>query len=157
MSSSKPGRTQALNFFGVRSRSGHEKVILVDSPGYGNRGRPEWGMLFDHYIQTRKELRCTYILIHGHHGLTEDDRFMLRFLEIEAEKRNFKVQPVLTHVNLLQYPLLTEMAEKSQRLIAQLAPSVLPVLYTSGASKDKLRYGGTDLRRSIIEHCGLKS
>ena len=30
-------------------------MVLVDAPGYGARGRPEWGSLFDHYLATRKE------------------------------------------------------------------------------------------------------
>jgi hypothetical protein len=30
-----------LNFFDVGGR-----MVLVDAPGYGDRGRPEWGALF---------------------------------------------------------------------------------------------------------------
>jgi GTP-binding protein len=47
------GRTQTLNFYRVGSAPG--KLILVDAPGYGARGRPEWGEVFDHYVDTRKE------------------------------------------------------------------------------------------------------
>lgn len=50
------GRTQALNFFcAKRLNGGGLASILVDAPGYGARGRPEWGKLFDYYIRNRKE------------------------------------------------------------------------------------------------------
>jgi hypothetical protein len=49
----KQGRTRALNFFRVGAPPG--KLVVVDAPGYGARGRPEWGELFDKYLETRKE------------------------------------------------------------------------------------------------------
>lgn len=50
---SHQGRTRELNFFRVGAEPG--KLILVDAPGYGARGRPQWGDMFDKYIETRKE------------------------------------------------------------------------------------------------------
>jgi len=47
------GHTKTLNFYRVGKEPG--KITLVDTPGYGARGRPEWGELFDHYINNRKE------------------------------------------------------------------------------------------------------
>lgn len=35
------GHTKMLNFFDVPNQ-----MVLVDAPGYGERGRPEWGELF---------------------------------------------------------------------------------------------------------------
>ena len=54
------GRTRVLNFFRVGAPPG--KLILVDAPGYGARGRAEWGKLFDGYLETRKECACYFIL-----------------------------------------------------------------------------------------------
>ena len=51
--SSKAGRTRSLNFF--RVGPGQGSLVLVDAPGYGARGREEWGELFDHYLENRKE------------------------------------------------------------------------------------------------------
>lgn len=45
------GRTQTLNFYRVGPDPG--QLVLVDAPGYGGRGRPEWGELFDHYVDNR--------------------------------------------------------------------------------------------------------
>jgi GTP-binding protein len=50
---SPQGKTRTLNFFRVGAEPG--RLVVVDAPGYGARGRPEWGELFDHYIDTRKE------------------------------------------------------------------------------------------------------
>lgn len=47
------GHTRQLNFYRVGAPPG--KLILVDAPGYGARGRPEWGEMFDEYLQTRQE------------------------------------------------------------------------------------------------------
>ena len=47
------GHTKTLNFYQVGKAPG--KAVLVDAPGYGGRGRSEWGELFDHYIDNRKE------------------------------------------------------------------------------------------------------
>jgi GTP-binding protein len=53
LSSITQGHTKTLNFYQVGKAPG--KAVLVDAPGYGGRGRPEWGKLFDHYIDNRKE------------------------------------------------------------------------------------------------------
>ena len=42
-----------LNFFRIGPPPG--SLVLVDAPGYGERGRQEWGTLFDSYIEQRKE------------------------------------------------------------------------------------------------------
>jgi len=76
--SSKPGRTRCLDFFSVGPAPG--KVILVDAPGYGNRGRPEWGRLFDAYIQKRQELRRIYITFNAKHSVNRLDEEMLSHL-----------------------------------------------------------------------------
>ena len=50
---SSKGHTQQFNFYRVGAESG--KLILVDTPGYGKRGRPEWGDMLDEYLKTRKQ------------------------------------------------------------------------------------------------------
>jgi GTP-binding protein len=49
-----------LNFYAIGNDP--PKLFLVDAPGYGARGRPEWGALFDHYIQNREEYVLDYAL-----------------------------------------------------------------------------------------------
>ncbi|KAJ3744125.1 P-loop containing nucleoside triphosphate hydrolase protein [Lentinula detonsa] len=76
--SSKAGKTRRLDFFRVGDAPG--KLILVDSPGYGDRGRPEWGLLFDSYVQKRKELRRVYITFNARHPINVRDQQMLAHL-----------------------------------------------------------------------------
>jgi GTP-binding protein len=42
-----------LNFFRIGEPPG--RLVLVDAPGYGARGRQEWGVLFDNYVEQRNE------------------------------------------------------------------------------------------------------
>ncbi|KAG8692110.1 hypothetical protein FRC08_010003 [Ceratobasidium sp. 394] len=56
--SSKAGHTRALNFFQVGADPG--RLTLVDAPGYGERGRPEWGEVFERYIGTRQRYARLY-------------------------------------------------------------------------------------------------
>lgn len=38
--------------------------MIVDAPGYGARGRPEWGRLFEYYIRNRKEWVSSPLCLH---------------------------------------------------------------------------------------------
>ena len=42
-----------LNFFRVVKEPG--RLVVVDAPGYGMRGREEWGELFEHYVDNRTQ------------------------------------------------------------------------------------------------------
>ncbi|EKM50093.1 uncharacterized protein PHACADRAFT_178716 [Phanerochaete carnosa HHB-10118-sp] len=47
-----------MDFYGVGPVS--HKLVVVDAPGYGARGKAEWGKLFQHYIEHREIVRiCT--------------------------------------------------------------------------------------------------
>jgi GTP-binding protein EngB required for normal cell division len=48
----RQGRTKTLNFYRVGDPG---QLVLVDAPGYGARGRVEWGKLFDEYIENREQ------------------------------------------------------------------------------------------------------
>ncbi|KIJ55487.1 hypothetical protein M422DRAFT_24061, partial [Sphaerobolus stellatus SS14] len=148
VTSKTAGRTQALNFFGVRDEVPPLHIVLVDAPGYGSRGRAEWGQLFDHYIQNRKELRCVYILINAQDGVVNDDKLMLSFLEESASERPFHIQPVLTKLDKLQYPAQVIVARESQAVLSQIAPTCLPIIYT-GFGKGAKRFGLDVLRISL--------
>ncbi|KAF8993791.1 hypothetical protein BDQ17DRAFT_119399 [Cyathus striatus] len=78
--SSKAGRTTTLNFVQVGPSPEIGHLVLVDAPGYGARGRPEWGEVFDHYLQTREQLKRVYILFNAKHPLNEYDHQMLEHL-----------------------------------------------------------------------------
>lgn len=46
------GRTRGLEFYRVGEPG---KLVLVDAPGYGVRGKVNWGELFNEYIETREQ------------------------------------------------------------------------------------------------------
>lgn len=79
--SSKPGKTQTLNFFLV-----NQSFYLVDVPGYGyaNVGKEEqkkFGMMVEEYLKTRSNLKRVFLLVDFRHKPTEDDLLMYNFLK----------------------------------------------------------------------------
>ncbi len=64
-----PGKTQAVNFFEIRTAdAGLSLIRLVDLPGYGYAKvskslRSEWGPLIDAYLTRRSGLRCVLLLV----------------------------------------------------------------------------------------------
>lgn len=64
-----PGKTQAINFFEIRTgEPGLSLIRLVDLPGYGyakvsKTVRREWGPLIDAYLTRRRLLRCVLLLV----------------------------------------------------------------------------------------------
>jgi len=79
--SSKPGKTQTLNFFNI-----DEQLIFVDVPGYGyakvsKKQREQFGKMIEQYLTTRKELKCVIQLIDIRHKPTQDDILMYDYLK----------------------------------------------------------------------------
>ncbi|HHJ13749.1 MAG TPA: YihA family ribosome biogenesis GTP-binding protein [Gammaproteobacteria bacterium] len=75
--SKTPGRTQQINFFGLRTGQ-----RLVDLPGYGYARVPQamkekWQRHMAEYLQKRRSLRGLVLLMDVRHPLTEHDRQML--------------------------------------------------------------------------------
>ncbi len=79
--SSKPGKTQALNFYLVNN-----SFHLVDVPGYGyarvsKSVYKKFGLMIEEYIKNRKSLKNVFMLIDYRHKPTEDDKIMYDFLK----------------------------------------------------------------------------
>lgn len=80
--SGKPGKTQLINHFLI-----NEEWYLVDLPGYGYASIPlkikaKWETMISGYLQTRKNLLNTFILIDVRH---EPQKLDLDFIENLAE------------------------------------------------------------------------
>jgi len=78
--SSKPGKTQGLNFFLV-----DETLYFVDLPGYGFAQVPQsirlaWKGLISEYIETRATLACVIVIIDLRHELKALDRELIDYL-----------------------------------------------------------------------------
>lgn len=79
--SSKPGKTQTLNFYNV-----NDAFYLVDVPGYGyaevdKATQKKFGLMIEEYIKTRTNLKEVFLLIDYRHKPTEDDLLMYNFLK----------------------------------------------------------------------------
>lgn len=79
--SSKPGKTQTLNFYQV-----NDSFYLVDVPGYGYASvskemQKKFGLMIEEYLKTRKNLKHVFMLIDYRHKPTEDDILMYEFLK----------------------------------------------------------------------------
>ena len=79
--SSKPGKTQTLNFYLV-----NDAFYLVDVPGYGYASvskdtQKKFGLIIEEYLKSRENLKHVFMLIDYRHKPTEDDVLMYEFLK----------------------------------------------------------------------------
>ena len=79
--SSKPGKTQTLNFYGV-----NDKFYLIDVPGYGyasvdKKTQAKFGMMIEEYLEKREQLKRVFMLVDFRLKPTEDDLLMYNFLK----------------------------------------------------------------------------
>lgn len=79
--SSKPGKTQTLNFYLI-----NEKFYFVDVPGYGyasvsRKQREEFGKMIEKYLTTRENLKLIFLLVDFRHDPSEDDIIMYDYLK----------------------------------------------------------------------------
>lgn len=79
--SSKPGKTQTLNFYLI-----NEILHFVDVPGYGyakvsKSERAAWGRMIETYFTSREQLRAAVLIVDLRHPPTQDDTMMYNFLK----------------------------------------------------------------------------
>ncbi|MBR1414145.1 MAG: YihA family ribosome biogenesis GTP-binding protein [Bacilli bacterium] len=90
--SSKPGKTQTLNFYLL-----NDEFYFVDVPGYGyaitsKERQQKFGLMIEEYIKNRDNLKKVFLLIDYRHKPTEDDVLMYNFLKYY----NLEVQVIAT-------------------------------------------------------------
>lgn len=79
--SSRPGKTQTINFFLV-----NELLVFADVPGYGfakvsKSMRATWGKMMEAYFTNRKNLVSVVQIVDLRHPPTKDDQNMYHFLK----------------------------------------------------------------------------
>lgn len=79
--SSKPGKTQTLNFYIL-----NEELYFVDVPGYGyakvsKSEREAWGRMIETYFTSRKQLKAVLLIVDLRHPPSKDDVMMYNFLK----------------------------------------------------------------------------
>jgi len=84
--SSKPGKTQTLNFYLINNQ-----FYLIDVPGYGyantNKDKTKkLGLMIEEYLKKRTNLSQVFLLIDYRHKPSEDDILMYEFLKFYNKK-----------------------------------------------------------------------
>lgn len=79
--SSKPGKTQTLNFYKIEN-----ELYFVDVPGYGfakvsKQERMKWGEMIETYLTERPDLKAALLIVDLRHPPSNDDVMMYQFLK----------------------------------------------------------------------------
>lgn len=79
--SSKPGKTQTLNFYKI-----NDDFYFVDVPGYGyaitdKKTQMKFGKMIEDYVANREQLKEVFMLIDFRHKPSSDDLMMYNFLK----------------------------------------------------------------------------
>lgn len=79
--SSKPGKTQTLNFYLI-----DDAFYMVDVPGYGYasrsiKDRMYFGEMIEEYLLANPNLRMAFLLVDSRHEPSEDDKLMYKYLK----------------------------------------------------------------------------
>ena len=79
--SSRPGKTQTLNFYLV-----NDNFYLIDVPGYGyasvnHEPQKKMGLMIEEYLEKREEMKRVFMLVDFRMKPTENDVLMYQFLK----------------------------------------------------------------------------
>ncbi len=79
--SSRPGKTQTLNFYLV-----NDNFYIVDVPGYGyasvnHEQQKKMGLMIEEYLEKRNEMKRVFMLVDFRIKPTENDIMMYKFLK----------------------------------------------------------------------------
>ncbi|MBQ8292718.1 MAG: YihA family ribosome biogenesis GTP-binding protein [Bacilli bacterium] len=79
--SSKPGKTQTLNFYNI-----NDSIFFVDVPGYGYAkqliaNRLSYGKMIEDFLEHAKDLKIIFLIVDVRHAPSEDDVLMYEYLK----------------------------------------------------------------------------
>lgn len=139
--SSKPGRTQQLNFF-----AGPSPLVLVDLPGYGYAAAGKtkaaaWAKVVEAYLRKSKALARVYLLIDARHGVRSIDEAILTAFDQAA----VSYQIVLTKCDELREAELRQNCDRV-RLAIEKRPAAFPRVMATSA---RTGLGIAELRAAI--------
>ncbi len=132
--SSKPGKTQTLNFFYLT-----DELAFVDVPGYGYAKvskvmRQEFGEMIERYLLNRDNLVFAILLVDFKVGPTEDDILMYEYLKFNQ----IKTLIVATKKDKVKNSAWVKQ-EKHVKSQLDLAPTDMFFAYSAERDKDMSR------------------
>ena len=146
--SSTPGRTRAINFFGVR-RAGRSAIELLfaDLPGYGyaklsKEISAEWPKFIEPYLEKRETLALSIVLVDTNIPPQDKDTQLIEWLKFQ--QRAFVI--VGTKADRISNNVLSNSLRALKAAFG--TDSILPYSTKTGA-------GRNDLWRHIGEACKL--
>ncbi len=79
--SSKPGKTQTLNFYNI-----NDQIFFVDVPGYGYakqliENRLSYGAMIEDFLEHAKDLKIIFLIVDVRHAPSADDVLMYDYLK----------------------------------------------------------------------------
>jgi GTP-binding protein len=131
--SSKPGRTRAINFF----VTGNNRMYLVDLPGYGFARVPlevkaSWGKMVETYLRNRSNLKAVVVLVDIRRDLTEGDTALLNWLQ----EYGITSIPVLTKADKLSRHKSLDRARQMEKKLEELS-SARPTVFSAKTGEGK--------------------
>lgn len=125
--SSKPGKTQLINHFYI-----NEEWYLVDLPGYGYASIPlkvkeKWETMISGYLQTRKNLLTTFVLIDVRHSPQKKDT---AFIDNLAEEQ-IPFALIFTKSDKLTTQKLNENMRVYKKYLSESWEELPPIFVTS--------------------------
>ncbi|OPX39467.1 MAG: YihA family ribosome biogenesis GTP-binding protein [Thermoplasmata archaeon] len=139
--SSRPGRTQSINFFLVNGA-----LYLVDLPGYGYARVPikvkaSWKVMVEAYLNTRPNLKAVVVILDIRRDLSAGDKDLLEWLK----HHGVPIVLVLTKTDKLSKQKARAQAGRMKAVCAMYTP-LDPVLFSS-----KTRQGRDELWTHITK------
>lgn len=133
--SNTPGRTQELNYFAAKSKAGHDRLYLVDLPGYGFAKAPKykveaWTRLTRAFLAGRATLRRVFVLIDSRHGIKPVDIDLMELLDETA----VTYQVVLTKMDKLKKGQRLRMIEQTSAALLK-RPAAFPLIAPTSSEK----------------------
>ncbi|KAH3899134.1 translation initiation/elongation factor MRX8 SCDLUD_004560 [Saccharomycodes ludwigii] len=154
------GYTKTINSFNIEN-----KLKIIDTPGYGVKGTKEQGIATMEYLQKRKNLKRTYILIPIDSGFTIYDSQIINFLG----ENGIPFEIIFTKMDKL-FKLYGQNldSDNNTQVIAKLndiivnsevdkLPTLPQLLFVNSVINKKIdkRYGIDKIRYSILQACGI--
>ncbi len=146
--STTPGRTRELNFFGLGGDVTSAKLRLVDMPGYGYAAASKqkiasWTGLMQDFLRGRAPLLRVFLLVDGRHGLKSVDAEMMDLLDRSA----MSYQIVLTKRDEVKAAEQDQRIEETLKALEKRPAAYPQVIFTSAKSSA----GIADLRAAIAK------
>ena len=143
--SSRPGRTQALNFYTVGDR-----MYLVDLPGYGFARVPlevkkSWGNMVETYFRKRINLKAVVVILDIRREPSEGDKDLLHWLN----HYGIDSIPVLTKADKLSRQKVIARAKQLGRDLERISPGE-PTIFSA-----KTRVGRDEVWKKIRNSLGI--